>query len=114
MSMPRFRSHAVATPSDAAAMCRGYRSAADEKADQVFFFDSHGGLHVTLPRGMMYEECMALGAAAFGPAGISRRASDEEAGLVRRPGETAWAAAHRLGRLRQAEADTLDWDTLRY
>jgi hypothetical protein len=57
-----------------------------------FFFDSWGDLHVT---------CSSSdpSAAAFGPTGVSRRASPQEVGLEVMEGESAYTAALRLGRV---------------
>jgi hypothetical protein len=70
----------------------------------LFFFDTWGRLWVT---------CNPADhrARAFGPGGVSRPADPEEAGLMPRLGETAWAAAERTGRLVRAD-DTDGWDTL--
>lgn len=69
----------------------------------MFFFDSHG---------TMWGTCNAedVGAVAFGPTGTARDASDwADIVLGIQTGETAYAAAKRLGRL-----DTSgEWTVLR-
>jgi len=61
-----------------------------------FFFDSHGGLHVTC-------DPAVPGAAAFGPGAASLKARPEQGGLALLEGETPWAAARRVGRLMLSE-----------
>jgi len=55
-----------------------------------FFFDSHGGLHVTC------DPAVPGGAASL-------KARPEQGGLALLEGETPWAAARRVGRLMLSE-----------
>lgn len=72
----------------------------------VFFLDSHGGLWATC-------ELNHPGAEAFGPTGVAREATPEEAGLAVQDGETAYSAARRAGRLVEGECEEWPtWDTL--
>ena len=66
----------------------------------VFFFDSHGGLWVTC-------EANHHAAVAFGPSGVARPATLEEAG-IRLPGATAYSAAMAERRVVSGE----DWEVL--
>lgn len=80
---------------------------APNPGEPLFFFDSWGGLHVTLPR----DGELPPTAGAFGPSGCSRPATPAEAGFLVEGGETAHTAAQRLGRLVRGVEDG-DWDTL--
>jgi len=75
----------------------------DTRPHTEFFFDPQGGLWATC-------DVHHLGAEAFGPTGVARRATPEEANLAVLGGETAHSAAWREWRLNKGEGD--EWDTL--
>ena len=68
-----------------------------------FFFDSWGGLWTTC-------DGYHPDAQAFGPSGVSRRATDQEAELPESPDQTPWSVANSLGRIEETEEG---WSFLR-